>query len=168
MARRATNRVLVVDDDLSVIAAYRYVLETYAGTSLGPAPAKLTDFDDELFGKDSRKDLAAMRLSVDFVDQGADAVDAVRRSIEASRPYAMIFLDLRMPPGLDGYETAEKIRKLDPIVKIVFVTAFCDYTAGELMSVAGPENRVQIMHKPVWPRDLCSVVDLELSGIETQ
>lgn len=157
------NRVLVVDDDLSVIAAYRHVLEGLDSSNGFRQPTALVDLDAELFGQNGREKAEPIRLRVDFVDQGGDAIEAVRDSIARADPYAMVFLDLRMPPGLDGYETAEQIRKLDPDVQIVFVSAYLDYTAEELVSVAGPLNKVRILHKPVWPRELCAVVQQGVS-----
>ena len=152
------NKVLVVDDDLSVIAAYRHVFEGLDRLNGYHQPAALADLDGELFGQTGRQEPEVIRLRVDFVDQGGDAIEAVRDSVARADPYAVIFLDLRMPPGLDGYETAEQIRRLDPDVQIVFVSAYYDYTAEDLVSVAGPLSRVRILHKPVWPRELGSVV----------
>lgn len=153
--RKNPARILVADDDLGVIAAYRYVLEgdEYGATQKAEALAAL---GEELFGKSPDAPPRQSSWHVDFVDQGDDAVKAVQAAIDQSAPYSMIFLDIRMPPGLDGYETAEKIRAIDPLVYIVFVSAYSDYTREELKEVAGGEYRTGFLCKPVWPHQLMS------------
>jgi len=77
-----------------------------------------------------------------------------------SDPFTAVFLDIRMPPGIDGYATAQRIRKIDPNVQIVFVTAYSDYTEEELWDVAGPMDKTTFMTKPVWPDQLRSTAVL--------
>lgn len=153
--KMSAPRILVADDDLGVIAAYRYVLE---GDEYGAAQKAemLAALGEELFGKAPDAPDRQTSWRVDFVDQGDDAVKAVQAAIEQSAPYNMIFLDIRMPPGLDGYETAEKIRAIDPLVYIVFVSAYSDYTREELTDIAGGDYRTGFLCKPVWPHQLMS------------
>jgi CheY-like chemotaxis protein len=148
-----TPRILVADDDLGVIGAYRYVLEKPVTGLAGASEADALEV--ELFGSDVSV-LAAddENWRVHFVDQGADAVAAVRAAIAKSDPFSVVFLDIRMPPGIDGYETAAQIRKLDPLVHIVFVSGYSDYSEQELLEVAGPAHRVSFLPKPVWPLQL--------------
>jgi DNA-binding LytR/AlgR family response regulator len=94
---------------------------------------------------------------ITFVDQGADAVKAVKWAIDDGEPYTAIFLDVRMPPGIDGYETAAKIRALDPDAHLVIVTGYSDYTYEDFLEVAGPERLLTYMSKPVWPDQLRKV-----------
>jgi CheY-like chemotaxis protein len=155
-------RILVADDDLGVIAAYRYVLEGEHITSSNRS-VRLAALTEELFGIQDAG-MAEPAWRVDFVDQGEDAVKAVQKAVEQSDPYALVFLDIRMPPGLDGYETAEAIRRIDPLAYIVFVSAFSDYTREELREIAGGANRTAFLTKPVWPHQLMSVALSGCSG----
>ncbi len=157
MSTTSNPRLLVVDDDLGVIAAYRHVLE---GSELDRARRDMKHADmleSELFGQSSPEDRVEPEWRVHFVDQGLDAVEAVKESINNSDPFSVIFLDIRMPPGLDGYETAQLIRGIDPVVHIVFVSAYSDYSDDELLQVAGPVGRTSFMPKPVWPDELKAV-----------
>ncbi len=97
-----------------------------------------------------------------------DAIRAVQTAIEQSDPYSMIFLDIRMPPGLDGYETASEIRKIDPLVYIVFVSGYSDYTKDELLDVAGGDYRTGFLCKPVWPHQLMSTARSKCAGPGTE
>lgn len=156
MGHSMSPRILVADDDLGVIAAYRYVLEGDESVSAARKAEALEALGEELFGKGSSPATNAETWRIDFVDQGEDAIKAVQAAVDQSDPYNMIFLDIRMPPGLDGYETAQRIRKIDPLVYIVFVSAYSDYTRDELMEAAGGDYRTGFLCKPVWPHQLMS------------
>jgi CheY-like chemotaxis protein len=156
MSKETSQRILVADDDLGVIAAYRHVLEGSDSTRYLRYNSSNGSLEDELFGTSSSGASAEDQWRVHFVDQGQDAVNAVRQSISTNDPFTAVFLDIRMPPGLDGFETAARIRKLDPMVHIVFVSGYSDYDEKDLIEVAGPEHRVSFLPKPVWPLQLKS------------
>lgn len=153
MTTMRTPRILVADDDLGVIAAYRHVLESEAHAYLSRRRRASDALEQELFGKSSQP-CEAPDWRVHFVDQGMDAIEAVRASIDEDDPFNVIFLDIQMPPGMDGYATARSIRRLDPTVEIVIVSGYSDYTPEELMEVAGPSERLHFLPKPVWPEQL--------------
>jgi CheY-like chemotaxis protein len=145
-------RLLVVDDDAGVLSSYRFVLEPTSGH----ATSNGSSLEAELFGKLAQAD-AVPSWRLKFADQGLHAVEMVRQAIAARDPFNAVFLDVRMPPGIDGHETAERIRQLDPNVTIVVVTAFSDYTYDDFLSVAGPEDKLIRVKKPVWPDNLRSL-----------
>lgn len=152
-------RLLVVDDDLGVIAAYRLVLEKLPDPGTVQEMFGLNQLEAELFGQ-PRVAQAQPEWRVDFMDQGLPATRMVKNAIEEGDPYDAVFLDVRMPPGIDGYETAEIIRKLDPTVHIVIVTAYSDYTFEDFVEIAGPEELLTYLPKPVWPDQLRRVARL--------
>jgi two-component system NtrC family sensor kinase len=97
----ANQRILLVDDLPSIHEDFRKIL--------CPAEAT-TDLDaDEapLFGEPTST--AAVRFNMDSAFQGAEALEKVHASLLTDDPYAMAFLDMRMPPGWDGVETAERL-----------------------------------------------------------
>jgi DNA-binding LytR/AlgR family response regulator len=61
-----------------------------------------------------------------FCDGAEAAVAAVREALGAENPFAVAFLDMRMPPGPDGVWAAARIRELDPAIEIVMCTAYSD------------------------------------------
>ena len=152
--RPTTNpRILVVDDDPGVLASYRIVLEDH--NPVGPRPP-IDTLEREEFGPESPV-VRAPKWDVQYADQGETAIELVKRGLENQNPFTAVFLDIRMPPGIDGYDTAEEIRKLDPRVHIVVVSGYSDFTAQDLLEVAGPPGRFTMMPKPVWPADLQSL-----------
>lgn len=154
MLHSQTPRLLVADDDRSVLAAYRLVLDKLTDAASVENMFGLDSLEAELFGQAPRPK-ADWRVT--FVDQGLDAVNAVRYSLEDSDPYTAIFLDVRMPPGIDGYETARRIRALDDQVHLIVVSGFSDYSVEDFLKVAGPEHLFSYIPKPLWPDQLRKV-----------
>lgn len=145
-------RILVADDDLGVIASYRIVLEQSPADATAESEA-MERLSDELFGSSDIGE-AQTPWRVDFVDQGEDALEAVRAALADGDPYAAVFLDVRMPPGLDGFEVAEGIRNLGSTAHIVFVSGYSDYTDEDLIEAGGGNAKASILPKPVWPKEL--------------
>lgn len=154
MCSKPTPRLLVVDDDPGVISAYRLVLEAGVDARGARQLFSLDKLEDELFGA---TEPAGPEWRITFVDQGEDAVEAVRMAKDAGDPYTAMFLDVRMPPGIDGYDVAELVRKIDPELHIVIVSGYSDYAFEDFVEIAGPETLLTYLPKPVWPDELRAV-----------
>jgi diguanylate cyclase (GGDEF)-like protein/PAS domain S-box-containing protein len=134
------RRILLVDDLPSIHEDFRKIL---------CAPAATTDLDaDEalLFGESTST--TSVRFKMDSAFQGIEALEKVEASLLAARPYAMAFIDMRMPPGWDGVETAERLWQVDPRLQIVFCTAFSDYAWPEVLTRLDVRDRLLILKKP--------------------
>ena len=116
----SSNRVLVVDDDAQVIGEYLRCL----GKDFEPdaTTATLGDLEKVLLGEESN-DKDAARFEVHSRNQGKAAVDAVKVAIDEGAPFSIVFVDIEMPPGMDGIETAKQNRAQDATVNIVLETA---------------------------------------------
>jgi signal transduction histidine kinase len=100
---------------------------------------------------------------VDKAPNGQEGIRKVRESVEQGRPYAVIFLDMRMP-GISGLEAAMEIRKYDCKAEIIFITAYSDHSIEEITEQAGqnvgyhckpyaPEEIIQLATKAVTDYD---------------
>ncbi len=74
--------------------------------------------------------------------QGKEGLAKVRAGHEAGRPYAMAFVDVRMPPGWDGVETALRLWEVCPDLQIVICTAYSDYSWDEMAAKLGNSDSV--------------------------
>jgi diguanylate cyclase (GGDEF)-like protein len=139
------NRILVVDDDVLLISEYLRCL----GEDFEPdfATTTLTDLEKVLFGDDT-DERGAAKFDVHSRNQGAAAVEAVAAAVEAGQPYSIVFIDIRMPPGMDGIEAAKKIRTLDPNVNIVVVTGSVSPAPEALGKQIPPADKVFFFQKP--------------------
>ncbi len=77
-----------------------------------------------------------IQYSIDEAASGKEAFELVKKACDENRPYAAIFVDMRMP-GWDGLETVTQIRKLDKRVEVIFVTAYSDYSIEKIVNSAG-------------------------------
>lgn len=139
------SRILIVDDEHNVLDAYRQVL---AGQHEAETQAsRLHELENKLF---PAKSSAPLPPSFDLClcRQGPEAVAAVRESLSAGTPFAVAFLDVRMPPGPDGVWTAAQIRVLDPLLNIVIVTAYSDLSPAKINQQVQPPDRLLYMQKP--------------------
>ena len=140
-----TNRILVVDDDKEIVGEYLHCL----GSNFEPdlATTTLGDLEKVLFGEqtDAR---GAARFEVDSRDQGVAGVAAVEHAVKVGNPYAIVFLDIRMPPGIDGVEAATRIRKIDPNVNIVLVSGSLLPEPENLGKQIPPADRIFFFKKP--------------------
>ncbi|MBS1527770.1 MAG: response regulator [Bacteroidetes bacterium] len=113
---------------------------------------------DVLFG--NTKPLLATRtpsipaFTVDKASNGMEGLRKVRAAVEKGTPYAVIFLDMRMP-GWNGLETAIEIRKIDAKAEIIFITAYSDRSIDEIVEQAG--QNVGYHCKPYAPEEIIQI-----------
>jgi len=88
------------------------------------------------------------QFEVVLCKQGDEALEAVRKAKNEEDPFAVIFLDLRLPPGPDGIWTGEEIRNIDPYVNFVIVTGFFDVDPREIAARIPPEDKLLYVQKP--------------------
>ena len=114
------RRILLIDDNHAIQADFRRILTQPDGNApLREARASL--FDDDALPPPPE------RFEVDCADQGQTGLAMVREALQRNQPYAVAFVDMRMPPGWDGGETIEHIWRVDPDVQIVICTAYADH-----------------------------------------
>nr|WP_299908874.1 EAL domain-containing protein [Sphingomonas bacterium] len=114
-----------------------------AGGALDAMAAELFGDDDVPAASD-----AAMDFELTHAMQGLDGVAAIEAAIRDGNPYAVAFIDVRMPPGIDGKETAIRIRALDPEINLVIVTGYSDFSPIEISKAAGPADKIFYIAKP--------------------
>ncbi len=134
--------ILLVDDNAAIHDDFRKVLTPRK--ALNP---KLIEAEAALFGEGPPAPVAAdFRLQSAY--QGREALDKVRQALAAGQPYALAFVDVRMPPGWDGIETVTRIWAEDPDLQIVICTAYSDYSWEEMTAKLGVTNNLVLLKKP--------------------
>ena len=135
------SRILIVDDEPAMHDSYRRCFARHDRAGLDAMAAAL--WTDVEVGA-----TAAPAPSLTHVYQGSEAVAEVERSLADGQAFAVAFIDIRMPPGIDGRETAKRIRSIDPDIAIVIVTGFSDFSPLEISKVAGPADKIFYIAKP--------------------
>jgi two-component system, NtrC family, sensor kinase len=137
------HRVLVVDDNPAIHEDFRKVLGG-AGRGL---QGELIHAEAVLFGDEVAVPGTAI-FEIDSAFQGQEALAKVEKSLATGRPYAMAFVDVRMPPGWDGVETISRIWKIYPELQVVICTAYSDYSWEEMIRKVGASDNLVILKKP--------------------
>jgi len=154
MAGPHAIRVLVVDDDASLLDDYQRILAPAAKTRGDGLFAQL---ESDLIG-------AAVghkrfpEIDVVAVAQGHDAVEAVRAAFDEGRPFAVAFIDLYLARGFDGLRTAEQIRALDQDVHVVLVSARAEVHPVEMSERVPPADQLFFVSKPFHAAEIQQLV----------
>ena len=94
---------------------------------------------------------------------GEEACDIVRVAKERTRPIAVAYIDIRMPPGVDGIETIHRVREVDRDAEIVIMTAYTDRSLPEIIQNVEPLHKVLYIRKP-FAREEIQQMTLSLVG----
>ena len=142
----ATNcRILVIDDNRDIHEDFRKILGSSGGADdASPALDALTA---EILGEDNIPKPCDI-FQLDFATQGQEGLALVQQAKAEGEPFAVAFVDVRMPPGWDGVETIEHLWEVDDNLHAVIVTAYADYEWSEVIERLGHTDRLLILKKP--------------------
>ncbi|MCD4818389.1 MAG: PAS domain S-box protein [Candidatus Cloacimonetes bacterium] len=135
------KRILIIDDNIHIHQDFKKVLLI--------SKDKETDFDQleqALLGKTSNQ--LEETYMIDCASQGEEGLKMIEESLRKKEPYAVAFVDVRMPPGWDGVKTISKIWEIYPDIQIVICTAYSDYSWDELFNKFGNTDKLLILKKP--------------------
>jgi DNA-binding NarL/FixJ family response regulator len=142
--RSTISRILAVDDEDIILDNYQKIL--------------MPDQDEEFFLETDTKTSELYSVQPDHQQkdnfelvtcrQGDEAIEQVKKALEAGKPFSVAFVDVRMPPGPDGVWVARKIHDLDPWMNIVIVTAYSDIPPQVIAQSFKTPARLFYMQKP--------------------
>jgi diguanylate cyclase (GGDEF)-like protein len=141
-AQPVNRRILIIDDNRDIHGDFRKVIGGDLDDSVMLAAAELA-----LLGESAP---AAIELGyeMDSAYQGQEGVALVQQALAEGRPYAMAFVDMRMPPGWDGLETIERLWAIDPDVQIVICSAHSDYDWTDVVARLNNSDKLLVVKKP--------------------
>ncbi|WP_095079085.1 EAL domain-containing protein [Pseudomonas sp. Irchel s3h17] len=138
---RTNRRILIVDDTAAIHEDFRKILAPGEKTEDTLSSAEAT-----LFGAPVSSALEHFVLDSAF--QGQEALAKVQAALDCEQPYAMAFIDMRMPPGWDGLETIERLWQVDPKLQIALCTAHSDYSWEDIAERLELSDSLLILKKP--------------------
>jgi len=147
--KELNNRILLVDDEPRILDELGKVLSPAEQSN-----AELNELENRLFNNSKTNRRKTTCYNVCCCRQGDEAIREVQKGIKKNEPFAVAFIDIRMPPGPDGVSTAEEIRKLDPNVQIVMMTGYSDFDISEIAHRIPPEDKLLYMQKPIHSQEI--------------
>ncbi|WP_460131234.1 putative bifunctional diguanylate cyclase/phosphodiesterase [Pseudomonas sp. S1_E04] len=168
---RANRRILIVDDTASIHEDFRKILCADASSE-----QSLDSLEETLFGATTT---VRQAFVLDSAYQGQEALALVNRALADDAPYAMVFIDMRMPPGWDGLQTIEQLWNVDPNLQIALCTAYSDYSFEAIEARLKYNDQLLILKKPfdhleirqmasalTWKWQLAQDIALKVTGLE--
>jgi PAS domain S-box-containing protein len=137
---KPNHRILIIDDNTSIHNDFRGILCPDNSDEVAA-----NEMEAVLFGENKPKE---MSFELDSAYQGQEGFEMVKRALAEHRPYALAFVDVRMPPGWDGVETIARIWEVDPELQIVVCTAYADYSWEEMRAKVGQPDSLLVLKKP--------------------
>jgi CheY-like chemotaxis protein len=140
------RRILVIDDSEAIHTDFRRILCPEQRRSRDD----LDLLEEALFGSNADQDTPSgeSEFELDSAFQGQEGVAKVNESLTTGRPYSLIFLDYRMPPGWNGAETLRRLRLVSPTLRVVLCSAYSDYSWTELLREFGESQLLKELRKP--------------------
>ena len=143
MSVEANRRILIVDDNESIHDDFRKILcrPAQANKMLDKAAAAL-------FGRPLPEPPSFCEFELSHAQQAQEGINLVDEAVAQGRPFALAFVDVRMPPGCDGVETVRRLWAIDPHLQVVICTAHSDYSLEQILERLERTDRLLILKKP--------------------
>ncbi len=142
-------RILIVDDNESIHEDIEEILTSRQQKR----DSDLSNLEEMLFGNESDSEINPavsddVSYRIDHAYQGEESVKMVHLAEDEGDPYSLIFMDVRMPPGMDGVEAIKAIWDDFPYIEMVICTAYSDYTWDQIIKNLGITDKLLFMKKP--------------------
>ena len=134
-------RVLIVDDEAGIHSDFKDMLNPND-------VQKLTDQLAETLLDEDAKNKASFLPPFELLHalSGEEACDIIRAGKASNQPIAVAYIDVRMPPGIDGVEAIRRIRQIEKDVEMVIMTAYTDKPLPEIV------RDMELLHKLLYIR----------------
>lgn len=139
------KRILIVDDNEAIHYDFRKALE------INKSHSRLEETRKKLFADDTVLPNiynSFPSFAIDSAYQGLDAVRLIKENKAKKQRYALAFVDMLMPPGIDGITTIERLWAIDPDLQIVICTAHTDTSYEEIYERLKGSDNFLILKKP--------------------
>ncbi len=136
------RRILVIDDNENIHEDFRVILESDKKKQVD-----VSKEEEAIFGS-THTSSKHPEFEIHSAFQGKEGVETVSEALTEDNPFAVAFVDMRMPPGLDGLETIRQLWKADPDIQIVICTAYSDYTWQDIYDEFGYTHQLLMLKKP--------------------
>jgi diguanylate cyclase (GGDEF)-like protein len=153
MSTAPVHRILLIDDNAAIHEDFRKVLGPVEDS--GREALRLLEAD--IFGSDvgtGAETVERPSFEVHSAHQGQDGVRMAGAALARGEPYAMTFVDMRMPPGWDGLKTIRELWNVDPDIQVVICSAHSDYDWADVVQGLDYSDKLLVLRKPAEPIEI--------------
>jgi two-component system NtrC family sensor kinase len=140
--------ILVIDDQEPILDGMKKLLDV-EGSRTSDASISLDALEAALGGDvPAVASFGLPTYDMHYARQGLEGVRKAERAIAQGKPFSVAFVDVHMPPGIDGVETSLALWKLQPDLEIVLCTAHSIYSWQEILAKVPRRDQLLILRKP--------------------
>jgi signal transduction histidine kinase len=136
------KRILIIDDNKAIHDDFKKILCVD-----NQQQDHLDELESNLFSQ-AKPTSTNQNFELSFALQGEEALGLVESAIKEGKPFAMAFVDIRMPPGWDGVETIQHLWEKDPNLQTIICSAYSDYSWHDITQKLGHNDKLLILKKP--------------------
>lgn len=144
-------RIIIIDDNPAIHQDFIQVLTTSQKSQL-PASSdeEVIDGLAPVLRKhiDVDRDFLLPEFQFDTATLGQEGVEKIKLALENGNPYALAFVDIKMPPGWDGIETIQRMWEIDKDIQVVMCTAYSDSSLEETVRELGERDNLLVLKRP--------------------
>lgn len=147
--------ILTIDDDVKILDVYEFIFASKKNNEIEDALSEL----DKLFGGNESVNTETqngLEFAVMRADNGLAGVDIFKACFAEEQEIPVCIIDMRMPNGIDGLETASRIKAIDSHVNIVISTAYSDKSLQEITEQI--QNNIYYIRKPFNTEEIYQLV----------
>tara|TARA_R110002049_G_scaffold4601_5_gene32256 strand:+ start:360161 stop:362173 length:2013 start_codon:yes stop_codon:yes gene_type:complete len=141
------HNVLIVDDQSHIHDTFDRVFD-----AKGKDNAALEDFESRFLGADDSEPKPASQDRPVFIlthaGSGEEAVRILQEAKDIGKTFSVAFVDMRMPLGMDGLETTERLWEIDHSLQVVICTAHSDHAWDNVLERLGFNDQLLLLKKP--------------------
>ncbi len=141
------RRILIIDDNQDIHEDFQKIL----GGRGNDDDASFQSARSAFLGAVKSPSGTGPRFDLCSALQGQEGLKVLQKARGESRPFALAFVDVRMPPGWNGIETIQRLWAEDGDLQVVICTAYADYSFEEIVEALGASDRLLILKKPFDP-----------------
>ncbi|PCJ63370.1 MAG: hypothetical protein COA79_00760 [Planctomycetota bacterium] len=138
------NRILIVDDNPAIHEDISKALNL----SSQKMNENFDSLEKEIFGDLNSPKTKQPSFIINHAFSTNEAFSKIELAQRENNPYALVFMDIKMPPGMDGLKASQIILTKYPHLEIVLCTAFTEYTHHEILESIGLTDHILFLKKP--------------------
>lgn len=139
-------RIIIIDDNPKI---HQDVIKVLAPAMDSDYEQSFVELEERLFDNQSEpKKVDLPNFQFETAQQGQEGLKKIKKAYDENNPFALAFVDVRMPSGWDGMETITNIWKVDSNIQVIICTAFSDYSLEETIDQLGISDNYLILKKP--------------------
>ncbi|PCJ52564.1 MAG: hypothetical protein COA79_23445 [Planctomycetota bacterium] len=155
-------KILIVDDHEPIHEDFKKILNNKVSST-----EEFDALNKHIFNEDiPKRNLPDYEIHSAF--QGTKAIEMVEESVGQNKPFALIFVDVNLPPGLNGIKVIQKIYEIDPNVEIVICSANSNYSIKETTSILPVHDKILFIAKPFTTIEVLQMANCLCSKWQTQ